>query len=423
MRWAGNMSIFREVPFRRVFQTIKRPVPQDAEMVTAFTDGTVTLRRNRRLVGYHQAADMSGYQGVARGDFVVHGLDILKGSAGVSDSTGAITSVCTVCLPRMDADSRYFGYVIRAQASTGLPRALARGVREGGADFRRWDTLAELPVPLPARVTQSAIADFLDRETQRIDRLVEKKRRLTELLEEKRAALINHAVTKGLDPTVPMKDSGIPWLGDIPAHWAVTKLTWVIDIAEGQVDPTIEPYASLPLIAPNHIRSGVGELIDVKTASEQGAISGKYLCRPGDVIYSKIRPALRKVTLAPDRCLCSADMYPMRARRALRPGFLRWWLLGDRFSTWAELVSERVAMPKVNREALTEVRLGLPPAKEQAAIDRWLGEQIDSSGRAIRLIEGQLDKLAEYRQALITAAVTGQIDVTAGVPEPEEVVA
>src|ERR1700731_1383541 len=100
-------------------------------MVTAYTDGRVTLRSNRRRDGYHEARDMSGHQGVEPGDLVVHGLDILRGSVGVSDARGAISSLCVVCSPKVRSDPRYFSYVIRAQAFSGLPRALARGVREG----------------------------------------------------------------------------------------------------------------------------------------------------------------------------------------------------------------------------------------------------------------------------------------------------
>jgi type I restriction enzyme S subunit len=108
------------------------------------------------------------------------------------------------------------------------------------------------------------------------------------------------------------KPSGIDWLGDVPKHWEVRKFSREVRIAEGQVDPEIEPYASMALVAPNHIESRTGRLLARETAAEQGAMSGKYMCRKDEVVYSKIRPGLAKVALAPEDCLCSADMYPLR---------------------------------------------------------------------------------------------------------------
>lgn len=104
------------------------------------------------------------------------------------------------------------------------------------------------------------------------------------------------------------------------------------------------------LIAPNHIQSGTGQLLELENADEQGAISGKYFCKAGDVIYSKIRPALRKVCIAPEDCLCSADMYPLHAHSGLTNEFLFRWILTEQFSAFAVLESDRVAMPKINRE-------------------------------------------------------------------------
>jgi type I restriction enzyme, S subunit len=236
-------------------------------------------------------------------------------------------------------------------------------------------------------------------------------RRLIALLREKRQAVISRAVTKGLDPAVPMKSSGVEWIGDIPSHWSLVAFGRCIDIAEGQVDPKDGRFASLPLIAPNHVETCTGRLLLIETAEEQGAESGKYQCREGDVIYSKIRPALRKATIAPGECLCSADMYPLRVRSGLVNSYLLWLILSDQFSAFAVLESQRVAMPKINRESLRSVMLPVPPQREQVAIASYIersSQQIDAlveeAYRAVSLLQ-------ERRTALISAAVTGQIDV------------
>ena len=269
----------------------------------------------------------------------------------------------------------------------------------------------EMWIWLPDNSQQRAIVDYLDRETARLDALVAAKERVLGLLAEKRRTLITRAVTRGLDPCTPVRDSGISWLGDIPAHWKISKFTWSIFIIEGQVDPRIEPYVNMPLIAPNHLESGTGRLLRVETAADQGAISGKYLCQPGDVIYSKIRPALRKATMAAERCLCSADMYPLRSRKGIRPEFLLFFLLSEPFSTWAVLESSRVAMPKINREAISGIRIPLPSLDEQCAIIEHINGQVAKLDKLYNSIEYTVTLLKERRAALVNAAVTGKIDV------------
>ena len=273
------------------------------------------------------------------------------------------------------------------------------------------DAFGGFPVLLPPHDQQARIAKYLDRETARLDALVAAKERVLGLLAEKRRALITRAVTHGLDPRAPLRDSGIPWLGKIPAHWEISKFTWRIFIIEGQVDPEIEPYVNMPLIAPNHLESGTGRLLFTETAADQGAISGKYLCQRNDVIYSKIRPALRKAMLAVEQCLCSADMYPLRAREGVQPEFLLFFLLSEPFSTWAVLESNRVAMPKINRVALGGIRIPLPPSDEQRAIVEHIAGQVVKLDNLRTSTEQTITLLKERRAALIAAAVTGQIDV------------
>ena len=271
------------------------------------------------------------------------------------------------------------------------------------------DAIGLAVLPLPSLTTQAIIANYLDRETARIDGLIAEKERMLALLEEKRAALISRVVTRGLDPNAPLKPSGQEWLGEIPAHWPTTKFSWDVFISEGQVDPEDDRFTEMILVAPNHIESRTGQVTYAETSADQGAISGKYLCKQGDVLYSKIRPALRKVALAEEDCLCSADMYALRPSERLMPEYLQYFLLSEDFSTWAELESARVAMPKINRETLSAIRIPVPPLEEQERIVSEIRngtKRIDLQRKAVR---GSVELLKERRAALITAAVTGQI--------------
>ena len=120
----------------------------------------------------------------------------------------------------------YFGYLVRQLAVTDYISSLAKGIRERSTEFR-YSEFSVLDLALPPQNEQQKIATFLDHETAKIDALIEKQRRLIELLKEKRQAVISHAVTKGLNPNAPMKDSGVEWLGEVPAHWSVQRVKFV----------------------------------------------------------------------------------------------------------------------------------------------------------------------------------------------------
>ena len=302
----------------------------------------------------------------------------------------------------------FLSWLLRGSSRETLDRVDEAG---HGTKVLRIEAWTSLPLPVPVESEQALIVRFLEQETAKIDALVDEQRRLIALLKEKRQAVISHAVTRGLNPDAPMKPSGVDWIGDIPAHWGVKRFQRCVYIAEGQVDPEALTYSSMPLIAPSHIESGTGRLLDLETASQQAAESGKYLCRPADVLYSKIRPALRKVCIAPEPCLCSADMYPMRAHSGLTNAFLFWTILSEGFSSFAVLESQRVAMPKVNRESLKEVLLALPPLPEQHTVVAFLEAETAKLDSLTAEAERAIALLQERRTALISAAVTGQIDV------------
>ena len=272
--------------------------------------------------------------------------------------------------------------------------------------------IGELPMAVPPTVQeQQSLLGYAAEETARIDALIAKKTRFIDLLKEKRQALITHAVTKGLDPNVKMKDSGVEWIGEVPEHWVLNKFGRVARVTEGLVDPRIEPYRAMPLFAPNHIESGTGRLIAVESAAEQDAESGKYICKAGCVVYSKIRPALSKVIIAPTDGLCSADMYPLTCTDSARPRWLFYLMLSQPFTAWAVLESDRVAMPKINRESLSDLIVAVPPSDEQQQIAAAIDTSLPRVDAVTAKVNASITLLKERRSALITAAVTGQIDL------------
>ena len=283
---------------------------------------------------------------------------------------------------------------------------------------------ANCPLPLPPHSEQAAIVRFLDHADRRIRRYIRAKQKLIALLEEQKQAVIHRAVTRGLDPNVRLKPSGVEWLGDVPEHWTLKRFKFLAQVTSGQVDPRRPEYRGKILVAPNHIRSSTGEIVHLETAEDQGADSGKYEVRRGQVIYSKIRPNLRKAAIAPLDCLCSADMYPITVREAeLRPAYLLLLLLSPPFTKYAVDCSLRVAMPKVNRDALGGCWIWYPNLKEQDSVLEFIKNVGGLSGLAVAQAARKVSLLREYRTRLIADVVTGKLDVreaAAGLPDEVE---
>nr|WP_238400123.1 restriction endonuclease subunit S [Kocuria indica] len=170
----------------------------------------------------------------------------------------------------------------------------------------------------------------------------------------------------------------------------------------------------MALIAPNHIQSRSGQIIGLESAVQQGAESGKYLATKGQVLYSKIRPALMKAAIAPVSCLCSADMYAIDGEEEwVSNAYLLEYLLSPEFENYAVTMSDRVAMPKLNRDTLNAAPISLPPLRLQGDIAARNQRNRSDVDNLVTEIETLIQLALERRAALITAVVTGQIDVTA----------
>lgn len=203
---------------------------------------------------------------------------------------------------------------------------------------------------------------------------------------------------------------GHPFLRELPQHWASRQLRLCAAIPNGQVDPCDNRYCDLPLVGPEHIQTGTGRLSGVESAAAQGAISGKYAFSKDDLLFSKIRPELRKACHPRFPGLCSADVYPLRPAPDMDAGYLLHQLLSEAFSQEVILDSGRVAMPKVNRPTLGRIRLVVPPRDEQAAIAAFLDAKTAEIDALIAKNERLMVLLQEKRTAVIAQLVTQGLD-------------
>ena len=221
------------------------------------------------------------------------------------------------------------------------------------------------------------------------------------------ATQFEKARSRRFRPYPDYKDSGFEWLGEVPAHWEVKKWRYCCHVAAGQVAPDDEQFRDRVLIAPNHIESSTGRILHTETADEQGSISGKYLVQPGDIIYSKIRPALNKVCISTGDWLCSADMYPVSITdNRLKTRFLLYFMLSEPFVRLMVDESMRVAMPKVNRDKLAACPLLVPEPAEQLALAAFLDHETAKIDGLVERKERLIELLQEKRTALITRTVT-----------------
>lgn len=375
-----------------------------------YTTYDFLIRKVRKFIRPERACD---YTPIKYGDllFAASGEtfeEIGKSAVNLTESIACCGGDVIVLRPEREVNPVFLAYAagsISAQAQKSLMGKGFTVIHIYG------NALRDLVIATPTAREQELIGVAIERECARIDTLIAKKNRFIELLKEKRQALITHAVTKGLNPDVKMKESGVDWIGEVPEHWVAMKLNHVARVTEGLVDPKAPPYRDMILIAPNHIESGTGKILGLETAVLQNAESGKYTCKKGAVIYSKIRPALAKVAIAPCDCLCSADMYPMDCTDRTYPEWLFYLMLSPPFTSWAILESNRVAMPKINRESLADLRVFLPPMDEQLAVVAWLNAQLEKLEKVSEKTQRSIDLLKERRSAFISAAVTGQIDL------------
>ena len=404
-----------------ILRRMKRPHRPTDGIVTAFRDGQVTLRENRRAEGFTNSLKEIGYQGVRKGDLVVHAMDAFAGAIGVSDADGKCTPVYSACTsqPTLDADMRYYAYLLRHISKSGYINALARGVRERSTEFR-FAELKEMKLPLPPSEDQHAIADFLDRETERIDALVAKERRLIELLHEERRALISSRVTKGTSPSIAMKDTGLEWLGQIPAHWGVMRLSWIVDpqrrVTYGIVQPgDPDPSGTLMVRGQDYSNGWAARDTIFRASLEIEAPYARARLAAGDLVMTIVGAGVGNTAIVPD-WLAGANITQTTARIALNPrwalpNYAHYLMQSSVGSANVEMAVRGAAQPGLTLANVQAFILPLPPVPEQAALASGLDRDLASLDRLVGNARGVAEHLGEYRSSLITAAVTGQIDV------------
>lgn len=401
-----------------LFKEENRPVRSDDEIVTCFRDGQVTLRKNRRTEGFTNSLKEIGYQGVRRGDLVIHNMDAFAGAIGISDSDGKATPVYACCTPKSEEVSQYYYcYLLRYLARNGFILSLAKGIRERSTDFR-FNDFKELYLPVPTRKEQDAIVAYLDSATSKIDEAIAQQQKMIDLLNERKQIIINNAVTKGLDPNVKMKPSGIDWIGEIPEHWRIVPIKRFVDVRDGTHDtPFYVSYSdnAFPLVTSKDFTNGQICMDDAKWISKTDYIEidkrshvDKY-----DLLTSMIGGNIGKSVIKMDEkpiAIKNVALFKTMGDIVLAK-YLYYYMIGGLINTQVDINSRGGAQAFLGLNDMRNLVYFDIPSDERKAIVEYLDRRLTMINLSLHNANKQISLLQERKQIIINDVVTGKVKV------------
>lgn len=361
-----------------------------------------------------QMTDRSKYKRAAKGDIAYNMMRMWQGAVGVAPEDGLISPAYVVASPFADVEPRYFTYLFRTSAYMREVNKFSRGIV---SDRNRlyWDEFKQMPSAFPPTEEQTRIANYLDSHGRLTARLIRNKRRLSGLLNEQKQAIVNQAVTRGLDPNAPMKPTGIGWMPEVPAHWEVKPLKhWLRERARALSDKTSPEY-EFDYLDISCVGTGFLTAKPERMKFEDAPSRARQIVQKGDTILSTVRTYLKAVYFIdadwPD-LIASTGFAVLRPVERVEPRLLGYVLQSSTFIERVIRASIGVAYP-----AISEARLGTlhvafaPDMAEQKAILNHIAAETAAFDKAIEKAQSEIVLIREYRERLITDVVTGKLDV------------
>lgn len=338
---------------------------------------------------------------VLKGDFVINSRSDRKLSSGLSDLDGSV-SLINIVIFSETVSKRYTNYLLKNMAFAEEFYRWGTGI-VSDLWSTKWDKMKKILIPIPSLEEQEQIASILDKKVERIDAIIADTKQSIEELKKYKQSLITETVTKGLDKNVPMKDSGIEWIGQIPENWEVVKLKRLVKIS-GNVKKC---NAGEDYIGLENVRSFEGKLNSYQKLSIS---SEKQICYKGDILYSKLRPYLSKGFIAEKECACSGEFVVLKSNNKILPMFLLKNLLTI-FTEYINATTYGTKMPRTSWEKMKEVCIIVPPLEDQSEIVDFLENKVQQIEQLIQDKEQLILQYEEYKKSIIYEYVTGKIEI------------
>ena len=404
IEWVGDVPAeWACIRGKFLLQYKQKPVKKDDEIITCFRNGEVTLRSNRREDGFTMADKEIGYQGVDIGDLVVHGMDGFAGAIGISDSRGKASPVLNVLGTKQN--KRYIMYYLRSMAYSDVFMALSTGIRVRSCDLR-WNKLAELWYLVPPIEEQKRIAEFLDKKCGEVDALIADIQQEIETLEQYKRSVITESVTQGLDPSVPMKDSGIQWIGNMPTNWECIRGKYILKYLQKPVkkdDGVITCFRDGEVTLRSNRREDGFTMAD-KEIGYQGVDIG-------DLVVHGMDGFAGAIGISDSRGKASPVLNVLGTKQNKR--YIMYYLRSMAYSDVFMALSTgiRVRSCDLRWNKLAELWYPIPPLTEQEEIVAYIDETIQKINEIIADKKSQIETLESYKKSLIYEYVTGKKEV------------
>ncbi|MDB4772066.1 restriction endonuclease subunit S [Akkermansiaceae bacterium] len=364
--------------------------------------------------------DLSGYKLIKQGQFGMNKMKAWQGSYGVSPYTGIVSPAYYVFEFTKEVHPDFFHKAIRSKLYVSFFGSASDGVRIGQWDLSK-DRMKQIPILLPPAKEQVAIASFLDEKVGKIDGAIAQKEQLIQLLNERKQIIIQNAVTKGLNPNAPMKDSGIEWIGKIPEHWEVSRVKFCSRyISKGTTPSTVGRevlsegeirFIKSENIVEGEITQTPKEFIDEKT----NEIISRSILKANDVLFVIAGASLGKTAVLPEHLNGSNTNQAVcfiRPNQVAYSKYLEMWLQSSAIKSqiWVDAVQS--AQPNLSMESLGNFAIPVPPKAEQYELLEYLKDVSRDFKASENTLQNTILRLKEYKATLINSAVTGKINVS-----------
>jgi type I restriction enzyme, S subunit len=422
VQWLGNVPTGWKVkPCRAAVRNImeKNEGAFDQNYLSLMANVGVIRYEDKGDVGNKKPDDLSKCKKVKKGNLVINSMNYAIGSYGMSNYNGVCSPVYIV----LDANEHILQkrFALRVFENKPFQKYLAtfgNGILEHRAAIG-WDDIKGAYIPIPSKEEQLSILNFLDHETNKIDTLIEKQQQLIKLLQEKRQAVVSHAVTKGLNPDAPMRDSGIEWLGEMPAHWDIKALRF-IGYCQNGLNIGGEAFGSgYPFVSYGDVYNNEALPQEVNGLVQSNKEDRKaYSVLKGDVFFTRTSETIEEIGFtstcfeAIKEATFAGFLIRFRPdKQLLYHGFSKYYFRNVLLRAFFIKEMNLVTRASLSQELLKKLPVPLAPIQEQKAIAEFLDKKSSTFSRLIENAESAIELMRERRAALISAAVTGRIDV------------